>query len=169
MDGPLLDLSDPAVKRMLKLAKKRGYVTLDELDAVLPPDEFSPDQIEDVLSQLSEIGISVVDAAPEHQGSFYRELANELRSFASGQRGDGRKLLERAANALTQEADDCWLPSLPGSQPPRVDQWVLVSDRRQGVRIARQSASGDWVGQDGQHLGEVTHWRPLPLPPSSSG
>jgi RNA polymerase primary sigma factor len=38
-DGPLLDLSDDAVKKMIKLAKKRGYVTLDELNAVLPSEE----------------------------------------------------------------------------------------------------------------------------------
>ena len=40
-DGPLLDLSDAAVKRMIKLAKKRGYVTTDELNEVLPSEEFT--------------------------------------------------------------------------------------------------------------------------------
>ena len=47
-DSPVLDLSDAAVKRMIKLAKARGFVTLDELNAVLPSEETSPDQIEDV-------------------------------------------------------------------------------------------------------------------------
>ena len=61
-DGPLLDLSDAAVKRMIKLAKKRGYVTYDELNEVLPPEEFSSEQIEDVLGQLSEMGINVVES-----------------------------------------------------------------------------------------------------------
>ena len=41
-DSPILDLSDAAVKRMIKLAKARGFVTLDELNAVLPSDETSP-------------------------------------------------------------------------------------------------------------------------------
>lgn len=41
-DGPLLDLSDDAVKKMIKAAKKRGYVTLDELNAVLPSEETDP-------------------------------------------------------------------------------------------------------------------------------
>jgi hypothetical protein len=41
MDRPLLDLTDPAIRRMIKLAKKRGYVTHDELNMVLPPEEFS--------------------------------------------------------------------------------------------------------------------------------
>ena len=61
-DGPLLDLSDAAVKRMIKLAKKRGFVTHDELNAVLPSEEVSSDQIEDIYSMLNEMGINVVEA-----------------------------------------------------------------------------------------------------------
>ncbi|MEM1049316.1 MAG: RNA polymerase sigma factor RpoD [Pseudomonadota bacterium] len=60
-DGPLLDLSDAAVKRMIKIAKKRGYVTYDELNEVLPSDEVTSEQIEDTMSMLSEMGINVVD------------------------------------------------------------------------------------------------------------
>ncbi len=58
---PLLDLSDAAVKKMIKLAKKRGYVTHDQLNAVLPSEEVSSDQIEDVYAMLNEMGINVVD------------------------------------------------------------------------------------------------------------
>ncbi|QGM47541.1 RNA polymerase sigma factor RpoD [Methylocystis heyeri] len=61
MDGPLLDLNDAAVKRMIKLAKKRGFVTNGELNTVLPSEEFSSDQIEDVISMLSEMGITVTE------------------------------------------------------------------------------------------------------------
>src|SRR5271166_1333575 len=60
-DSPLLDLTDAAVKRLLKLAKKRGWVTQDELNAVLPSEEISSDQIEDMNAMLSEMGINVVD------------------------------------------------------------------------------------------------------------
>ena len=69
-DGPLLDLTDASVKRMIKLAKKRGYVTYDELNEVLPQEEFTSEQIEDVLGQLSELGVNVVEAeeADEQQG-----------------------------------------------------------------------------------------------------
>lgn len=67
-DGPLLDLSDAAVKRMIKLAKKRGYVTYDELNEVLPPEEFNSEQIEDVLGQLSEMGINVVESEEAEEG-----------------------------------------------------------------------------------------------------
>jgi RNA polymerase primary sigma factor len=61
-DSPLLDMSDAAVKRMIKLAKKRGYVTYDELNEVLPSDQNSSDQIEDIYAMLSDMGINVVDA-----------------------------------------------------------------------------------------------------------
>src|SRR5271167_5014590 len=61
-DSPLLDLSDAAVKRMLKIAKKRGWVTQEELNAVLPSEEISSDQIEDMNAMLSEMGINVVES-----------------------------------------------------------------------------------------------------------
>ena len=60
-DNPLLDLSDAGVKKMIKLAKKRGYVTHDQLNAVLPSEEVSSDRIEDVYAMLNEMGINVVD------------------------------------------------------------------------------------------------------------
>ena len=60
-DGPLLDLTDQTVKNFIKAAKKRGYVTHEELNNVLPSEEFSSEQIEDVLAQLSEMGINVID------------------------------------------------------------------------------------------------------------
>ncbi len=60
-DGPLLDLTDQAVKRMLKVARKRGFVTYEELNEVLPSEEFTSDQIEDIYAQLSEMGINVIE------------------------------------------------------------------------------------------------------------
>ncbi|WP_332066016.1 RNA polymerase sigma factor RpoD [Bartonella sp. CB189] len=61
LDRPLLDFSDDAIKKMVKIAKKNGYVTMDELNAVLPSDEVTSEQIEDILSMFSEMGINVVD------------------------------------------------------------------------------------------------------------
>src|SRR5919197_6717233 len=60
-DSPLLDLSDAAVRKMIKLAKKRGWVTHDQINAVLPSEEVSSDQIEDIFAMLNEMGINVVD------------------------------------------------------------------------------------------------------------
>src|SRR6185437_10329125 len=58
---PLLDLNDAGVKKMIKAAKKRGFVTFDALNAVLPSDSTSPEQIEDIMAMLSEMGINVVE------------------------------------------------------------------------------------------------------------
>jgi RNA polymerase primary sigma factor len=60
-DSPLLDFSNQSVKRMIKLAKKRGYVTYEQLNAVLPSDEVNSEQIEDILAMLNEMGINVVE------------------------------------------------------------------------------------------------------------
>jgi RNA polymerase primary sigma factor len=58
---PLLDLTDAGVKKMIKAAKKRGYVTLDQINEVMPSGEVSSDQIEDIYAMLSEMGINVVE------------------------------------------------------------------------------------------------------------
>lgn len=60
-DGPLLDSLGAAVKKMLAKGKERGFITYDELNAALPPDKMSSEQIEDTMSALSEMGINVVD------------------------------------------------------------------------------------------------------------
>jgi RNA polymerase primary sigma factor len=58
---PLLDLSDAAVRKMIKAAKKRGYVTHEQINAVLPSEEVTSDQIEDVFAMLNEMGINVIE------------------------------------------------------------------------------------------------------------
>ncbi|MEL6298268.1 MAG: RNA polymerase sigma factor RpoD [Pseudomonadota bacterium] len=64
-DSPILDLSDTAVKRMIKNAKARGYVTYDQLNEVMPSEEVSSEQIEDVMAMLSDMGINVIDQDEE--------------------------------------------------------------------------------------------------------
>ncbi|HYE41866.1 MAG TPA: RNA polymerase sigma factor region1.1 domain-containing protein, partial [Caulobacteraceae bacterium] len=75
-DGPLLDLTDAGVKKFIKQAKARGYVTMDELNKVLPSEEFTSEQIEDTLAMLAEMGVNVVEAdedAPEGSEVTVRE------------------------------------------------------------------------------------------------
>ena len=60
-DGPVLDMSDAAVKKLIKTAKARGFVTYDELNEVLPSEEVSSEQIEDTMAMLSDMGINVID------------------------------------------------------------------------------------------------------------
>ncbi|MGO9006376.1 MAG: RNA polymerase sigma factor RpoD [Beijerinckiaceae bacterium] len=67
-DGPLLDLTDAAVKRMIKHSKKRGFVTYSELNAVLPSEEVNSEQIEDILAMLNEMGINVIESEEHDDG-----------------------------------------------------------------------------------------------------
>jgi RNA polymerase primary sigma factor len=68
-DGDIaLDMSQAAVKRMIAAARERGFITYDELNTVLPPEQVSSEQIEDVMSMLSEMGINVVEAEEAEEG-----------------------------------------------------------------------------------------------------
>src|SRR6202790_1005572 len=60
-DSPLLDLSDAAVKKLIRSAKKRGYVTHDQINALLSSEEVKSEQIEDILAKFSEMGVNVVE------------------------------------------------------------------------------------------------------------
>src|SRR5664279_852575 len=75
--SPLLDLSDAAVKKMIKQAKKRGFVTFDQLNEVLPSDTTSPEQIEDIMSMLSDMGINVSEAEDSDSDEETKEDAED--------------------------------------------------------------------------------------------
>jgi RNA polymerase primary sigma factor len=60
-DAPLIDLNEASVKKLISKARKRGYVTYDELNEALPSGEMSPDQIEDIQTALSEMGVQIVE------------------------------------------------------------------------------------------------------------
>ncbi len=91
---PLLDLTDAGVKRMIKAAKKRGYVTIDQINEVMPSGEVSSDQIEDVYAMLNDMGINVVeneDAADE---------ADEEKTEDPDDEEDGGDLVEVSAKPI---------------------------------------------------------------------
>ena len=60
-DAPLIDLNDASIKKLIARAKKRGYITVDELNEALPQDQMSTDQIEDIMSAINEMGVQVVE------------------------------------------------------------------------------------------------------------
>ena len=60
-DKPLLELNDATIKKLIARAKRRGVITYDELNAALPQDQMSSEQIEDVMSALSEMGVNIVE------------------------------------------------------------------------------------------------------------
>lgn len=85
-----LDMSQAAVKRMIAEAREKGFITYDQLNAVLPPDQVSSEQIEDVMSLLSEMGVSVVEAEeaadPEDEEAAQEEKTTALAT--TGPKGD---------------------------------------------------------------------------------
>ncbi|MBN8905694.1 MAG: RNA polymerase sigma factor RpoD, partial [Rhodospirillales bacterium] len=68
VETTLLDVQSAAVKRLVARGKERGYITFDELNAVLPPDQNSSERIEDVMANLSEMGIQVVESEDNEDG-----------------------------------------------------------------------------------------------------
>jgi RNA polymerase primary sigma factor len=91
--SPLLDLSDAAVKKMIKQAKKRGFVTFDQLNEVLPSDTTSPEQIEDIMSMLSDMGINVSEA---------EEADTEEETKEEAEDETDNELVEVTAKAVTE-------------------------------------------------------------------
>src|SRR5690554_5895818 len=76
-EGALGDKTQAAVKRMMARAKERGYVTYDELNQVLPTDQVSSEQIEDVMATLSEMGISVIESEEAEEAASPAEAEAE--------------------------------------------------------------------------------------------
>ncbi|HEU4961920.1 MAG TPA: RNA polymerase sigma factor RpoD [Sphingomonas sp.] len=60
-DAPLIDLNEASIKKLFARAKKRGYITYDELNEALPQDQMTSDQLEDVMSAINEMGINIVE------------------------------------------------------------------------------------------------------------
>src|SRR6187402_1964430 len=94
-DAPsaVLDLSDAAVKKMIKQAKKRGFVTFDQLNEVLPSDQTSPEQIEDIMSMLSDMGINVSES---------EESDNEEEDKEEAEDEPDNELVEVTQKAVTE-------------------------------------------------------------------
>ncbi len=82
-DAPVIDSVNASVKKLVESGKERGYVTYDELNKALPPDDVSSEQIEDTMTQLSELGISVVDAEDEADDSSEAETESEGKAEAA--------------------------------------------------------------------------------------
>jgi hypothetical protein len=133
--SPLLDLGDPAVRRMIKLAKKRGYVTYDELNGLMASDRFSAEQIKGVLDQLVDMGITVV-AAEETQ-----ERA-QPRATAERKEAPGRQPEAPTINSNLVQAS-----------------WAVYGNVFEGYWDGTR-----WLSAGGVPC-KPTHWMPLPSPP----
>jgi RNA polymerase primary sigma factor len=77
-DAPLIDLNEADVKKLIARGKKRGYLTYDELNAALPQDEMSSEQIEDIMSAISDMGINIVESDEDVQEETEQETDDEV-------------------------------------------------------------------------------------------
>src|SRR4051794_20237600 len=109
-DSPLLDLSDAAVRKMIKLAKKRGWVTHDQINAVLPSEEVSSDQIEDIFAMLNDMGINVVEQEEAEQEAEAGEREEEDDDEPSGDNDlvevTAKPLVTKETKEPTERTDD---------------------------------------------------------------
>mgnify|MGYP001159343581 FL=1 len=124
-DSPVLDLTDQAVKRLIKTAKARGYVTYDEINAVLPSEEVSSEQIEDVMAMFSDMGINVIDGddldeTEEEEGDSYddddvgRALTTQSLPSKSDSRSEPMELTDDPVRMYLREMGSVELLSREG-------------------------------------------------------
>ena len=98
-NNPLLDMSQPTVRKMISQAKHRGYITYDELNAVMPPDQVSSEQIEDIMAMLSEMGINVIENEETEDDSDENNTLGE-------QPSDSRELVAASSNTESYDKTD---------------------------------------------------------------
>ncbi len=97
--GPMLDMSQTAVKKMIAQAKARGYITYDELNKFMPADQVSSEQIEDVMAMLSEMGINIIEAEETEE----EETDSDVEEIGASK---SRELVTAAATTETLDRTD---------------------------------------------------------------
>ena len=103
-DAPLIDLNDASVKKLLAKAKRRGFLTYDELNAALPQDQMNSEQIEDIMSQISEMGVNIVES--DEDGEEKEEVEEEVETIDNISENDPRSLTNTTKKTGTGERTD---------------------------------------------------------------
>ena len=105
-DAPLLDLNEASVKKLIARAKKRGYITYDQLNEALPQDQMSSDQLEDIMAALNEMGVNIVEneeASEDGDEQREREDAEDAEDESSDD--DGPKLVTEKKKETVDRTD----------------------------------------------------------------
>ncbi len=89
VDTTLLDVQSAAVKRLIAKSKERGYITFDELNTILPPEQNSSEQIEDVMANLNEMGIQVVESEEAEDGEAAAQKVEKTETDAESEEPAG--------------------------------------------------------------------------------
>ena len=103
-DAPLIDLNDANVKKLLAKAKRRGYLTYDELNAALPQDQMSSEQIEDVMSTINDMGVQIVES--DEAGEDGEEQEEEIETIDNISENDPRSLTQAKKSTAGERTDD---------------------------------------------------------------
>jgi RNA polymerase primary sigma factor len=103
-DAPLIDLNDASVKKLLAKAKRRGFLTYDELNAALPQDQMNSEQIEDVMSAISEMGVNIVES--DEDGEDKEDAEEEVETIDNISENDPRSLTNTIKKTGTGERTD---------------------------------------------------------------
>ncbi|HEY4548473.1 MAG TPA: RNA polymerase sigma factor RpoD [Pedomonas sp.] len=105
-DAPIVDVSEASVKRMIARAKERGYITYDELNANLPQEQMSSEQIEDIMAMLNEMGINVIEGDDPEDAEAEEPAVQEIDAAADGEDdGTDAPIVEKKATALDRTDD----------------------------------------------------------------
>ena len=104
-DAPLIDLNDATVKKLLAKAKRRGFLTYDELNSALPQDQMSSEQIEDVMSAINDMGVQIVEndeAGDDNED----DVEEEVETIDNISENDPRSLTNTTKKTGTGERTD---------------------------------------------------------------
>jgi RNA polymerase primary sigma factor len=102
-DAPLIDLNEADIKKLLARAKKKGYITIDELNEALPQDQMSSEQIEDVMSAINDMGVNIVeneDAAEDGE-----EAEDEVEAVDATDPHGGTTIIEKKKETIDRTDD----------------------------------------------------------------
>ena len=128
-DGSL-DMSQAAVKKMIAEAREKGYITYDQLNQVLPPEQVSSEQIEDVMSMLSEMGINIIE---DEEAEEEEQKQGDL--VTMGQKGE--LTLGSGTSEKLDRTDDpvrMYLREMGSAEPLSREGAIALAERRQPVR-----------------------------------
>src|SRR5262249_48756178 len=136
-DRPLLDLSDAGVRKLIRIAKKRGYVTHDHINSVLRSEAVNSEQMEDVLAMFSERGINVVEAAEAEPDE------DDERQEAEAEESAGGEIeVQRPPPAKVQNAEPSERTDDPVGMYLRTIRSIELLSREGEIAIAKRIEAG---------------------------
>jgi RNA polymerase primary sigma factor len=138
-DSPPIDLWDDAVKKLIRGAKKRGYVTHDQINALLPSEEVKSEQIEDILVMFSEMGVNVVETKePEPE-----ETPEDAQEEPEGEENDSELMeVQRSTPAKTKKSQPGERTDDPVRMYLREMGSVELLSRKGEIAIAKRIEAG---------------------------